>query len=264
MSLGKVKSFLIVLFLGINIFLLISAELSSEFRIDDRTIENTITVLNSSNISIDKSVIPKKTENLKNIDTRNIVYTENFKESEYYDLFEINGDRFFCEISDSGIYNQSNKKIRSKIKSFLSGAGFDTGYMKFSGISEKDGIKTLKIKCNVSGYTIFDSAITAKIYSGGFSLRGVWYEPQTSAVKSNTRVRQNVYITSILINLANSGLADSAPFAVKGIELGYMSGLLYGRSGHLTATALPYYKITDDKGRIYYFDASNGEYYHMN
>ena len=66
MNLGRVKTFLIVLFLGINVYLLLSTASSSEFVIDDKTVENTISILNSANISIDKAAIPKNCKNIKN------------------------------------------------------------------------------------------------------------------------------------------------------------------------------------------------------
>ena len=51
MNLGRVKTFLIVLFLGINVYLLLSTVSSSEFVIDDKTVENTISILNSANMT---------------------------------------------------------------------------------------------------------------------------------------------------------------------------------------------------------------------
>ena len=76
MNLGRVKSFLIYLFLAINIYLVVSLVLSSTFRIDNATVDNTVKILSDSNVSIDKEIIPKKVKNLKNIEAKNIIYTE--------------------------------------------------------------------------------------------------------------------------------------------------------------------------------------------
>ena len=79
MNLGKVKTFLIVLFLGINIYLLILLFTSSTFYIDSETIDSTVEILKTNNIDVDKDLVMKSVENLKNIDTSNVVYTEKFK-----------------------------------------------------------------------------------------------------------------------------------------------------------------------------------------
>ena len=52
MNLGKVKSFLIYLFLAINIYLIVSLAMSFSFRIDDATINNTVEILENNNIKV--------------------------------------------------------------------------------------------------------------------------------------------------------------------------------------------------------------------
>ena len=106
---------------------------------------------------------------------------------------------------------------------------------------------------------MFDSHITATITKSGLTLSGTWHEPQTTRVVSNSKTRNTAYITSILINLCeNADFKNSKE--ITNIEFGYMSGSLYGSTGHITATALPYYRLTDEKGKVYYYDASDGTY----
>lgn len=57
MNLGKIKNFLIALFLGINVYLIFSLIASLSFHIDDKTIENTVAILNSADIAVDKAVL---------------------------------------------------------------------------------------------------------------------------------------------------------------------------------------------------------------
>ena len=260
MNLGRVKTFLIVLFLGINVYLLLSTASSSEFVIDDKTVENTISILNSANISIDKAAIPKNCKNIKNIETVNTVYKENLKNANVSKLFKIDGDRFTCKVK-SGIYKDGDKKVVKEVKSFLADCGFDTGFMNFSPVKTKNGKKTFSITCSVKGFKVFDSVINVCVTNGAFTLDGVWYEPQSTSVMSKSTSRKNVYVTSVLIDFsANEKVKSLAPLAVKSVEQGYMSGSIYGKTGHLTATALPYYRITDSKGNVYYYDAQDGTY----
>ena len=65
MNLGKVKTFLIVLFLGINIYLLISLFTSFTFYIDSETIDSTVEILKTNDVDVDKEIIMKSVENLK-------------------------------------------------------------------------------------------------------------------------------------------------------------------------------------------------------
>lgn len=260
MNLGRVKSFLIYLFLAINIYLVVSLVLSSTFRIDDATVDNTVKILSDSNVSIDKEIIPKKVKNLKNIEAKNIIYTDAFKESENYKDFDISGNSFSYVQKNDKLYTLKDSKIKKQIKKFLIKSGFDANYMTFSEISKNKNAKTLQIICTVNNYSVFDSKITAEITKNSLKLHGIWYEPKTNRVFSNSRTRKTVYITSVLIDLAENESFKNGSKKITGIEYGYMSGTLYGNKGHITATALPYYRITDEAGKIYYYDASDGTY----
>jgi len=259
MNLGRVKSFLIYLFLAINIYLIVSLVMSMDFRIDDSTIKNTVAILENNNISVDKDIIPKKSKNLKNIETTNIVYTDAFKKCESYNDFKINGNSFSYTVKDDSLYKKSDRRIKKYIKKFLEDCTFDSQYMKFSEISQDGNSKKLDIRCYVKDYCIFDSKITAEITKSKLVISGTWHEPQTTKVVSNSRTRKTAYITSILIDLCeNEDFKNSKK--ITNIEFGYMSGTLYGDAGYITATALPYYRLTDEKGNVYYYDATDGSY----
>lgn len=260
MNLGRVKSFLIYLFLAINIYLVVSLAMSSSFRIDDTTINNTVKILSDSGVSIEKEIIPKKVKNLKNIEAVNIIYTDAFKESENYKNFEISGNSFSYTQKNDILYSLKDSKIKKQMRKFLVNSGFDANYMTFSEISKTKDEKKLEITCTVNNYSVFDSKITAEISKDSLKLYGIWYEPKTNSVLSNSRTRNTVYITSVLIDLAENETFKKGSKKITGIEYGYMSGTLYGNKGHITATALPYYQITDEAGKIYYYDASDGTY----
>ena len=261
MNLGKIKNFLIVLFLGINIYLIFSLAASLSFHIDDKTIENTVEVLNSAKIGIDKSVIPKKLTNLKNVETRNVIYTNRFKNIRYYKDFELANDTFSAEFKNTEIYNKNNKAMIKDIKKHLSACGFDTDFMRFSDIKAKDGKKTFTVNCYVQKYCFFDSSIKVAVDKNGYSISGKWYNPQSKDVTSNSKSREMVYITSVLIDLKeNEQIKNSVPVTINNIEYGYLSDSMYGTTGHVSATALPYYKITDNNNNVYYYDATDGTY----
>lgn len=262
MNLGKIKNFLIALFLGINIYLIFSLIASLSFHIDDKTVENTVTILNSADIAIDKAVIPKKLANLKNVETKNVIYTDRFKNSEFYDKFVITNDGFTADFKDDTLFNKNNRGIIKSVKKQLSECGFDTDFMQFSDVKATDAAKSFSINCYVQKYCFFDSSIKVSVSRDGYRIAGKWYIPQSGDVKSNSKSREMVYITSVLIDLKeNEQIKKNTPLTIKNIEYGYLSDSMYGATGHVSATALPYYKITDDSNNVYYYDASDGTYY---
>lgn len=253
MNLGKVKTFLIVLFLGINIYLLFSMYFSSRFFVSEETIKGTVDILDDYGIEVNEDTVLKYTVNLRNIDTENVVYTEDFTDKKGKD-FKVRGNEFYCRVKSEGIHTKSDRAIKQAVKKFLKDKGFSTKYMKF--VKGKD---KWHITCNVNGYEIFDSLISLKIGKDEFSLLGTWFEPVTSDIRSHSRVRSTVYITGVLMDMTQGeDIMKNAPFEITDIKFGYLAGKPYGEGSHVTATALPYYQIKDNKGNVYYYDAQSG------
>ena len=129
MNLGRVKSFLIFLFLFINIYLVISLFMSTRFTLDKKTVQTTVAVLEKNGISVDENIITRSLVNLKNIDTNNIIYTAEFKKSQYADLYEIKNDNFTFKKKTS-VYSESDSRIKDEIRTILEKSGFETDYTK--------------------------------------------------------------------------------------------------------------------------------------
>ncbi len=250
MNLGRVKSFLIVLFLGINIYLIAAGFFSSRFYIDKDTVASCAKVLKANSVTLSEEAIPRYTVNLRGIDTENVIYTnDNIKNGK--NGFEIHKDSFCCRILTSDTPQKA-------VMQFLEKNGFRTGYMNFFASKSKD---TWYITCSVKGYKIFDNLIKVTKIPDGYTLEGKWYEPITDKVRSQSRQRNTVYITSVLVDmLQNKEIMKNAPFEITRIDYGYLAGMPYGGEEHITTTALPYYRIRDNKGNSYYFEAESGQY----
>ncbi len=262
MNLGRVKTFLIVLFLGINIYLLVSHFASTRFAVDSKTCEKTLQIIQNYGITVDKDIVPKYAVNLKSIDTNNIVYTKDFKKLNKNGTFKVSGDSFSCKIKNPTL-SDSDANIKNKVKTFLEKSGVPTKHMHFSKIQNKDNkTKSFEINCKVKDYSIFDSIITVDITKDGCTIQGRWFEPMSDDVKLTSRSRQTVYITSILVDLAqNEKVIKNTPLEITSIEYGYLSGSQYKGGGHVSTTARAFYKLTDDKNNIYYYDAKEGTYF---
>lgn len=253
MNLGKVKNFLIILFLGINIYLIASNFVSTRFYEDEATVADCIDVLKVNGVELDEDIVPDYTVNLKGIDTENVVYT-NINVHTGKNGFKTKGNNFSCVITPKN----KNAKPQKAVMDFLEENGFETEHMKFSE-SDKDDV--WYITCKVSDYTIFDSRIKVTKSSDSYIINGKWYEPKSHSVRSSSRQRNTVYITSVLVDMiANEDIMANAPFKIEDIDYGYLAGLPYGVEDHVSVTAVPYYRIKDSKGNTYYYDARSGEY----
>lgn len=250
MNLGKVKTFLIILFLGINIYLACVTYYSSRFFTDAKTLDTAVDILKNYDITVKAETVPKYTVNLLNIDTENIIYSKKFNKS---GNFSTNGDEFTSTVKEKNIHLAKESAVKRSVLDYLSENGFETRNMKF----KNDGDKLI-IYCNIRGYDIFDSLITVDVKENSYTLSGSWFEPLTNKVHSRSRERKTVYITSILLSMAqNEDITKNTPFEITKIDYGYLAGKSYDGS-HVTAAALPYYRIYDSKGNIYYYDAVNG------
>ena len=263
MNLGKVKTFLIVLFLGINIYLVIALFLSTTFYIDSETIDSTIEILSANKIEVDKDLIMKSVKNLKNIDTGNVLYTNKFKQNNKNGIFKIKGDVFSGSKKIDNLYSEDDDDIKDAVENFLEEVGFSTDYMTSGRVFKNPkGEKVFYICCTVDDYEIFDSKIKVIVQKdNNVLIEGSWYEPLGDDAESDSRSRDTVYITSVLVSMIqNEDIMANAPFCIKAIDYGYLAGASYGEGTHVKSSALPYYKIEDDKGNVYYYDAKDGTY----
>lgn len=253
MNLGRVKSFLIILFLGINIYLICNWYISSRFFVSRETIRNTIDILSEYGIELKEDIVPKSTVNLRNIDTANIIYTSDFQENKSA-LSSVDGNTFRIEALDTKTIKKGERALKKAITKYLKEFGINSRYINYIN---QNGNRYIYL--DIDGYEIFDSIIKIETTEKGIILSGSWFEPQIRRIHSRKRERSTVYITSVLMSMtADSEIMANAPFEITDIKYGYLAGKPYGNSAHVTATALPYYKISDNKGNIYYYDAQSG------
>jgi len=262
MNLGRVKTFLIVLFLGINIYLAISLFMSTRFFVDKDTVNSTVSVLQKNGITLNSKDVLRSVINLKNIDTNNIIYAEKFKNATDDKSFKRDNDNFVWKIAVPSVHKQSDSQIKNNVERILLNSGFETKFMKPGKMyTDSSGDRAYIIRCYVGDYEIFDSSIKVKVLKDNIVVSGRWYEPLSDEYRSKSRSRDTVYITSVLVSMVqNDAIMKEAPFEITDIDYGYLAGTSYGEGAHVTTSALPYYRIKDSKNNVYYYDAKNGSY----
>lgn len=261
MSWKNIKSFLIILFIIINVYLLVSTygldfERKDTSYSDPDAIENTVTIIKKNyNISIDKSIIPTKLKNLPIVDVTNIIYTDKFKNSKYN--FDTKGSVFEAQIkSDTFSYNEDNAK--EQFVQILADIGIESDSYELNSQKTDYGLI-----CSANGiassYPVFNSIITATFSSNSITIRGRWHIAPKKA-DENSKPQSMTDITGVIIGLSDSiARSDGSAIKITDISYGYYISYYDENSVSKSSSAIPCYMLSADDGSKYYYDALTGK-----
>ena len=261
MSWKRIKSFLIILFLLINILLIVSSDsiffLPSWTKFNRNVINGTIDILDRNyGISVAEDVIPSYVGVIDNVDVTNIIYTREF---DNISELRSNKSTFYGElITDVYSYNEQNSL--KEIKLILERLNIDKDSYKIDVKKIDKGIL-----CNVyeyvGKYKFFNANIKALFTPGKIKISGQWYivqnkEPRNFII-NNTNMAD---ITGVLLDLASISASDKdQKFSeITGIKYGYHLSYYDINTATKTAPAVPCYMIETDIGSEYYYDAISG------
>ncbi len=262
MSWRRIKSFLIILFLLINI-LLIATSGSSTFlfnlgtKIDNDVVDKTISVLNNNyGISVSEDIIPSFVENLNSVEVTNIIYTDVFENNSDFrkDHSSFNGEY----ITDIHSYNDVNSK--SAFEKILTDLNIDSKSYRLYTEKSDSGIVCTAYEY-IGKYRFYNGQIRALFSPGKITLSGTWYVVHNSEsngkIKSNSRMAD---ITGILLDMASIPPLNSSltPQSITEINYGYCLSYYDSDSITKSAPAIPCFLIKTDTGSKYYYDAISG------
>ena len=262
MNWKKIKSFLILLFVLINLYLIISTSgsvvrFNSITVVDKDTLQKTASVILSNyNISIDKSKVPLKLHNLNIIDVTNYIYSNNaFPDKKYEPTFENNS--FSCAIhTDTYSYNEQNAS--AELEKIIADFGIQKQDYTLSFHKSDTGL-VCTVTGQVSGVPILNSLIKANFDTKKITLSGTWYMPNTTDIKSNDNTLRMIDITGILIDAADRAPKDVTT-SFKKIVFGYYVSSYDENAATKISSAIPSYMIQTNTGLTYYYDALNGNF----
>lgn len=261
MSWKNIKTFLILLFIIINTYLVFSTDgffqKPTVTYVDKSTIKDVaIVVKNNYNISLSANIVPKKVTNLKNIDVTNIIYTDALKKSGFD--FEINGASFEVKIkTQTYSYNEDNAK--KQVSDILEKLGIKNDNYKISTYKSDKGI-VCNINQAISEYPIFNSKIKAVCASSEIKLYGTWYVTDIKKEKELITASKMTDITSVIIDVADKcNKSDGTQVKITQIGYGYYVPSYDENIVSKTSPAIPCYMIKTDEGLKYYYDATNGK-----
>lgn len=276
MDWSKSKTWLILLFLCINIFLLgylLNINISTSY-IDKDTIEQTIAVLNRNDVSIDASLIPAKIPSIGTMEVTNaledprvladFVLGRSYSVSDSGKIFSkgskqlsVAGDMIYY-IDDApeehlgGLAPETAEKIATQR---LSSYGFDLSNAKTNVSPQEDGSFLVRVEQTLEAVTLFDSWFEIQVSPDGIrSFEGSWFIPSGKKDFFDRNATKVKLITSVLIDfLSDPTRPRQQTMSIVDISLGYTTGAK--GTFHKEVTAMPVWRITTDDGRIYLYDA---------
>jgi len=273
MNWSRTKTWLIVLFVGINLFLIITLirnniALST---ISEQTVQDTVAVLERNGISVDAQIMPKSTPVLSAVEVLNtanppVATAEKLlggavtQDGNRYlrgtASVRFDGDTFYYDnphpATDMAYTTEQEALEQAKI--YLTNAGFDISKAQASVIRYKRSETQIIFTQKLDSYPLLDSKIYLRITPNGIrEMEGCWFymsSDQRSGSGAHGRVKP---VTSILIDFINDPAREQTSTQIVNITLGYTTG--DKSTYHKSVSAMPSWCITTADGYIYYYDA---------
>ncbi len=261
MNWKTIKSFLILLFLIINLYLIISTSgsvvrFNSVTIVDKETLKQTeAVILDNYNITFDQSEVPLRINNLNIIDVTNYIYTKHNNADEKYDI-EFSGNEFTVSV-DTETYSYNERNAREEIVNILSSIGIQSSNYSLSFFKDDTGL-VCEAYGLVSDVPILNSCIKAKFNPKKINISGTWYIPNTDDIKSTDNSLRMTDITGILIDAAFRATEGTKSF--EKIIYGYYVSSYDENAVSKISSAIPCYMIQTDNGIKYYYDALDGKF----
>ena len=264
MNWKRIKTFLIILFLIINIYLISTSSgisvvpTTTVTKFDKETIDKTVSLISKNyDVEIDVGIIPTQFVNLRNIDVTNLIFDDRFQESKYNLIQTESG--FECDIK-TNTYSYTEEIATNEIDVILLDFGITPQSYKLRFEKSDYGL-VCHINEYVSEYPIFDGYIKAEFTSSHIRLNGNWYFPEQIEVKVYDTSERLNDITSVLLDYASEyGGSVDGKRSIKKIDYGYFVSYFNENIITKSASAIPSYMIENHEGVKCYYDAYSGNF----
>lgn len=276
MNWSKAKNWLIVLFIGVNLFLvftIIRTNVQSS-TIDRDTIANIVNILQENGIAVEADVIPQSMPDLGPIDVMNslsdydalaaLVLDANAQKAadkpEYTSgskrlWFE--GDMIYYEDSSpqQPYEGLSQNRAQSIALELLRTYGFNMERAQASAAEQADGEYIVTVTQKIDQYVLFDSYFYVHIAPEGLrSFAGSWFVPSGSQdILTNESARVKSIVSVLLDFTRNEERIQNGSSQIVQIDLGYMTKAK--DTYHKNATAMPVWLIRCSDGKVYDYEA---------
>ncbi|GEM_PF-7086934 len=270
MNWARTKTILIVMFLLVNCFLcyMYFSTLYKNTMIDDKTIDNIISVLNGNKITVDKKIIPKKYKSMSEISgisavSQNGSILVQIQKSGWSNIngnymrgnnetFQITGNQFIYLNTVSADGETTQKEAEKTARNFLEQNGVWKD-ISLTSVSQENGIFEFTFYQTFQKYKIFDSKM--KVTVRGTTIQkwtGSYFNITQDSRRSKYSIAPSV---NALMDFIRDDTADKTTnHTIISIEPGYY----FGSNVQNETSAIPVYGITTNEKEFYY-DARSSE-----
>lgn len=253
MSWKNIKTFLIILFLCINILLLTVISNSHKAQnLTESNIDDTVALLKANNIEIDKSIIPKSVSEYSSVELLSITDYDNPSISSDYVSKDIDGN--ITITLPEGISSSNTKNFEKKLKSILVKYGFNDKTV----VVEKKSDRYYVLE-KIEDMQIYNNILKLDFNSNNIILSGTWYDHHISDSYKATD-QKTVYATSALISYISEPNHSKDGTKLVDISFGYHALIDETNINAKSVSAAPCYCLTDDKGNSYYYNILEGSF----
>ncbi len=273
MNWSGAKNWLIALFAGLNIFLIIMlvSISSNAAKLEKHIISDTVTILKNNGVEIDETIIPEKIPKLNSVEVSNAVSDKDsfakallgdkYKKgnAEYLadgKILRFSQSKFFYTNSspDENYVAINEDNAAATVSGFLSGLSLSLDAAEYQ-VTNKNETYTVIINQKLDKYPLFDSKLTVAVSKRGIhSIEGSWFyvsQDQSRVESSATRVTPS---TGALIDfISDSARISNKSNKITEITIGYTAGETADFKAY--ASAIPVWRIKTADGHSYYFDA---------
>ena len=238
----RIKTVLIVLFALINLYLAVTLFFAAgrENTISQEVCDTAVSMLSKNGIAVDKKQIPLSVSPMANITLKNVLTGEFLKAAEQMGCRVEKKQNQFSIFAPAGLSYEGN--LESACAQWLGDLGINLSGAKFTAEENK-----FIITQSHRGFPIFENRLVVETDGEKpLSVSGTWFTvSQAGSYRMN--VKNAVYVFGSFLGDAGGATA------VADITLGY-SGLNFD-SFYSEITAVPVWRLTDNAGKTYYYDA---------
>ena len=249
MNWKTIKTFSIVLFLILNVFLIIlTYNMNNAKKISQSDINETITLLNNNNIKIDASIIPVLPSEENNINLTDIYYL-----NDNITNIERTENELIIKIP---YYSDNKLSTQNNILKLLEKYNFDTENIQLHTINDNQ----YKITYHINNMQVFDNNMILSLNNDNITLKGKWYIYESENAY-NWEYSGSGYATSALINFISHPKRDeSKTTTITAIDYGYYANADNFNKNYKIISSSPCYRLTTDTGMMYYYSISEGNF----
>lgn len=247
MNWKNIKTFLIILFLIVNIyliFLLISSNKAA--LLSDVSINETITLLENNNIKVNSNIIPRNSENNNSIHLTDIYFSHSFPE---HSVQQTDNNTTITLNTVGSDFTTQSRRVMNTLRNY----GID-----INNIIINDEPNNLYMTSEYNGIPIFNNKMNIDLTGDKIILSGKWYQAKDSYIWKHTTPS---YATSALISFISCPFRDkNKTTMITEILYGYYAQTDNPTQNIKTISTSPCYRLTTDDGMMYYYSVVEGKF----